>query len=650
MAAARAILRHLNVSSFVVLFDETASTSMWNLTDLLSSMALVPHVSIRVDLSRNATVERLRRTLRSVMTDKAVLYRHFVVLCSETTTRALLAEASSVAPNNGALSRQFFWIFLSPMTNLAGLLRQLPPFANVLLMRNQQPACSRALSNISSAIDLASRAAAACVACDVSCYDSVRKVFQNCSFEGRDVEIIATVTGDSNGTAVTSWKQVAQYSAKSAVFNAFFEIFPNMFSNFDGWTLKIAFMPNNPWIIMLNKTFSYETETCHKLKGALIDVVQVMSEKLNFRACFVHSSDGLYGSFDEIKKQSTGMIGMVHRQEVAFAAPLTMSHSRAQVVEFSFPFTNEGSGILIRREEPSTSIFQFLFSFEWPVWLALSCAIVFVGLVDWSLSMLSPCSSNNLHLQSATKDEIQLRHNVWNSLGLILDQGQENTPYANSNRVVTASMWLFCLVMINLYSANLFTILALRNNELAIKNIEDLSNQNEIHVTAKKDTYLENIFKTSTDAVMRRINKNLFKEGLRDHERLLDMVANSTQGKMALVGDYRQLLTFEARNCSRLTVLPEAFMTDSTLAFALPKNSFYADRMNFLMQVMTGNGFIAKRFDWWFEQEIGSRCSQMVVTSAAFSPTDIWHLVGVLMVFGAFGAGAVLVFAAEKFV
>ena len=88
MEAALAVLRHLNVRSLVILFDGAASSLTWRFADFLSNTSLmhVHHVSIRVDLSRNATVHKLR-LLTSDATRKC---RYFITLCSENTTRAIL--------------------------------------------------------------------------------------------------------------------------------------------------------------------------------------------------------------------------------------------------------------------------------------------------------------------------------------------------------------------------------------------------------------------------------------------------------------------------------------------------------------------------------------------------------------------------------
>ena len=151
--------------------------------------------------------------------------------------------------------------------------------------------------------------------------------------------------------------------------------------------------------------------TCHELKGAIPDVLDILSRKLKFKACHVYPPDRLWGNYDEKTDKATGLVRMAYRHEVdMIVSDLTVSHSRALAVDFSFPIKSEPKGIIIRRQQPPKSIFQFLYPFDWPVWMALSCVVVFTGVVNWIYSKLSTCSGVNLQVSSAIKDEVQVHH------------------------------------------------------------------------------------------------------------------------------------------------------------------------------------------------------------------------------------------------
>ena len=96
--------------------------------------------------------------------------------------------------------------------------------------------------------------------------------------------------------------------------------------------------------------------------------------------------------------------------------------------------------------------------------------------------------------------------------------------------------------------------------------------------------------------------------------------------------------------------MPEPFLSGSTLALAWPKNSFYADKMNFLMQAMTEDGFFNERYDFWFEKSIGVSCAKSGETKASYSAFDMSLLIGILTLFGVFLAASAFVLLVEKLV
>lgn len=624
MATALKIIRNLKIGNLVLLYDETAFQSMWSLSKFMSdiSFAHVFHLSLRVDLSRQSEMEKLRRILRSVQSEKTHMYRHFIVICKEATTQKILREIVKIAPKKGLLSRQYFWIILSPITDTASLLHQLPPYANVLIMFNEKPECSHSLSNRESVINLVRQVASSCSMFDTSCFNNIRHALQNCSSSGTLVQLVSSITNETHEGLVTKWKRVATYSTVNNSLITTTSLFPNTFVDFAGSTLKMGANLITPYVIATGRTFVIKNVTCHELEGVYIDVVNILSERLNFRPCYLYPSDKLWGDYNESTGISTGLIGMAHHNEVDFVAScLAVSHSRAKAIDYSFPIISVSQGIIIRRQERPKSVVKFLRPFEWSVWMALCCALLITAIFKSIFSKISPLNGKSV-LQKAVNNEAQVNQSVWNILSHILRQGTENTPFSISGRLLTIFLCFFSVVISTHYSANLYTILSLQDRKLPIESVEDLASQTDIRLILKNGTYLDNLFKSSRDMMIQSVNQKAVRYNM-DSDEILAMIRNSSNGNLAFAWSHRMLRGYEAQDCDAFAVLPELFLKGLTAAYVWPKNSFFADKVNALLQTIVQSGYVEKRFDFWFKKLYGKPCPQQADKNAKFSPT-VW--------------------------
>lgn len=633
-AAGLSILQVLQARSFVLFYDDTALNHEWDVIGFQTSTSKMnlAYSAIRIDLSNKSGIKRLSKALKFLLNNNIWHYRHFLVMCSEESLNALF-DMSQASPNPGLLNRQFFWIILTPFSNTNRILKRLPLFANVLWMRAKQASCQTDLYNPESLLLLA----------DQKC-DELRERIRNCSAQTHDLNLYSLVSTDS----INKWENVAMYSMMLTESLNETSLFPNTFEDFGGRTLVIASLPYEPMVIPTNRTFMIGNKKCHEFEGALIDVVNIMSQKLNFRTCFIYSLDG-FGNYNETTDRATGLIRMVYEREVDLVVTgLTMSYSRSKVIDFSFPFTNMGSALLIRRETPKRTIFQILSPFSWRAWLAIVVAIFVPSLVCCLISKLSPFSGVNIQSAEAVSDEVQMRHVVWNSIGFFLGQGQDCYPMAYSSRLITFSLWIFGVIIVNVYAANLFIILAIPESRLPIRNLEDLSRQNEIRPLIQKGISIGTQFATSSDPIRQRLSKMMIEEA-RPFADLVEMVRTSKGGRYALLGDHGHLQVLENMDCGSLLLLPEIFDADFVLSLAWPKYSYYADKINGFIQSMVQGGIVVRQFDSWFEHSIGKTCPKFSAGAhAEFSEIEVSHLVGTFIVIGSLLLASASCLAAEK--
>lgn len=402
-------------------------------------------------------------------------------------------------------------------------------------------------------------------------------------------------------------------------------------------------------MLLTGRTFRAANATCHEAQGSLVDLTRFLASKLNFTTCFVLPPDGLFGNFDRVTGSVSGVVGMAARREVAFVITgLSTSASRAAVIDFSIPFMHSPSAALIRREAKAQSLMRVLAPFEGPAWAAVAAAVVTVGLVVTGLSRASPLSGVNLRLRTAIADEASCCNNTWSVFGATLEQGLELCSAALSARCTLVAFWVFCLVVINSYTANLITYMTAPDLSLPVQGLEDLTKQTNIKPITVKDTFLANAFATTSDPVGRQI-WSMHPEVLpKTPAEALEMVRTSKGGRWAYMSDLGRILSAEATDCHAFAALPEVFMAAGTFAMARPQNAYYADRMDFFIQNFVEKGAFQRASTHWFRKSIGPPCASLVgLNQGHYEPMELTQLFGPLVFLGIGLAAGVLVFAIE---
>lgn len=633
--AAVSVLRKVGARNCVVFYDAMAGRPEWNLSMFLSqlSQSNVTAVSFRLEIANSARMTELKQQIRAVISDRFVLFRHFVVLCREPVLRNLFDEVATLYPRQGLLNRKFFWLILTPVSAPMKLLNHLPHFSNIILFRNIPPT-----KNVSDIIHIAQN----CSACDVTCTNKLKTVLKSSDV----LQIVATITSEGQ----TSLKVVANYSMGNKTFNQSDRLFPNTFVDFKGRTLLIATNSYPPLIDGNNSTFTLNNRTCFETRGSLNDLTQEISHILHFRPCFIIPSNvsGLAGDYDAKTGRATGLVGMVATGEVDMMVyGLTPTASRGKVIDFSFPYMNEPIGIVIRKDHGVANLFQALDPFDTGAWVAIAVSVVVIGLVSALIARASPVSGYNLPYPNSIRDEVLAHHKTWDSFGVIVEQGQDLYPVACSGKIVTFSWWFTALILINSYTANIVMFLTVTESSLPVSSLEDISRQDEIRPLLRDGSFLIDTFKNTANPVFQTLGEMLPVKLPGTVDEVVEMVSNSKGGKWAYMNDLTRVLYLETSDCKHLAVLPETFNNDGVLVLAWTKNAFYADRMNHFISRLVENGFMARATRKWFRNTIGIPCRNFDSSNTQFKQLTIENIFTPLFFFAIFTVIAALSLAVE---
>jgi len=100
------------------------------------------------------------------------------------------------------------------------------------------------------------------------------------------------------------------------------------------------------------------------------------------------------------------------------AAALTITAERETVVDFSFPYWEEPSGVLIRRPAEGSKLLNLLKPLQWSVWLTVIVEVLLASVVIYA------CTACANHLAARQRDTTMtsFENCLWYSFGALVNQ------------------------------------------------------------------------------------------------------------------------------------------------------------------------------------------------------------------------------------
>ncbi|KAK3089561.1 hypothetical protein FSP39_004629, partial [Pinctada imbricata] len=333
--------------------------------------------------------------------------------------------------------------------------------------------------------------------------------------------------------------------------------------------------------------------------------------------------------------------------EVDFAVgPFTITSIRETVIDFTKPYMEDGAGILTRKPESNANkMFQMFKPFSLTVWICIGVSILVVGVLLFIANRMSPFTRYNRKEKFAPKDEIRLLSCMWLIFAFFMEQGGEPQPSAMSGRCILGFWWIFTILTMSIYTANLAAFLTVNIAEEPINSLEDLVAQTEIEPLVKRGTNLYTLFQTSETGIYQSV-WNMLNGGIEivDGATAIDMVRN---GDYAYMTDNSQLQYIMLSDCETFALSKEMFNT-AGYGFVLPENAPYLDHFNQKIMRMQEAGLVEKWYQKWWTSTVDN-CLNIGRTSSA-KTLDIDSLSGLFIVYVSIVAISLISLIIEVFV
>ena len=257
-------------------------------------------------------------------------------------------------------------------------------------------------------------------------------------------------------------------------------------NDLQGLHFAIAAMEEFPYMIDL--VLDEKTGYFQNGKGICMDMLQLLSDKLNFTYTMKPPTDGTWnGILTDLKG---GKIQLA-------ASSLIHSLIRDHDFDWTIPFTNGFERIFIKRPTLSMNYLAYLQPFTFYCWimflLLLSCGplLLFFG---W---------------KRVKESEQQTFVTMIRSVGLTaLNFGIDLHPSKTSTRIIVISLVMTTFLLMKHWEAILISFLAKQTVSLPFINLQELKENTESRLLIMPGGMIENDFRYSTDPLWQNIFRN----------------------------------------------------------------------------------------------------------------------------------------------
>uniref|UniRef100_A0A1A9W8M4 Ionotropic glutamate receptor C-terminal domain-containing protein n=1 Tax=Glossina brevipalpis TaxID=37001 RepID=A0A1A9W8M4_9MUSC len=215
-------------------------------------------------------------------------------------------------------------------------------------------------------------------------------------------------------------------------------------------------------------------------------MIEMLSQKMNFEYELVSPRSGKFGERNLETGEWDGIVGDLVSGETDFAVTaLKMYSEREEVIDFVAPyFEQTGISIVMRKPVRETSLFKFMTVLRLEVWISIIAALIVTAVMIWLMDKYSPYSSrNNRQAYPYPCREFTLRESFWFALTSFTPQGGGEAPKAISGRILVAAYWLFVVLMLATFTANLAAFLTVERMQTPVQSLDQLARQSRINYT-----------------------------------------------------------------------------------------------------------------------------------------------------------------------
>ncbi|XP_019629702.1 PREDICTED: glutamate receptor ionotropic, delta-2-like [Branchiostoma belcheri] len=261
-------------------------------------------------------------------------------------------------------------------------------------------------------------------------------------------------------------------------------------SGIKGKTFRVVTVLEQPFVFRKNSSDGVT------YSGFCVDLLKDLSAMLEFDFFLYEVHDGRYGSLQDDGSWN-GMTRDIIQEEADLAlGALAVTTEREQVLDFTRLFMEGSIGILIRKQPRHSDWLTILKPFHLKMWLCIIGGFAIVSIVLFHLQHAGTNRKGEDLNLNGTSDST-LSDTVWFLYSSSVRQGGGISLQRVSARILTGVWWLFALIVISSYTANLAAYLTVTRLQAPITSVEELLSYGSLSFGAVRHSAVVDFLSTS---------------------------------------------------------------------------------------------------------------------------------------------------------
>ncbi|XP_074604952.1 glutamate receptor ionotropic, kainate 3-like [Brevipalpus obovatus] len=368
--------------------------------------------------------------------------------------------------------------------------------------------------------------------------------------------------------------------------------FSNVSQKLSKKVFKVNSLLRTPYLMLRNNHERYEGN--EKFEGFIIDLLKSLQAQGGISSYVIVLGIDAFPGLPYSRGTWDDVIQNLVSQRVDMAlGDLSITVNRQKLVDFTVPFMNYGLGLLLANPQSSSlDAFTFIRPFSMSLWCCIGLASIWVSGLMYFMGQMSPlersielpckyiqgnpalksCVKKNL-LSTRNQDRFKFSNCAWFVLCSFFHQPISLNTRAFSTRTLAAFWWLFSLVMVSFYVANLAAFFISFKLQEPIKNLEAFLHQDKIAFGCVKYGQIYYYFRDSKNLEYRRLFNvmNDSKISFYVHDQM-EGIRKVLNGSYAFFMETPSITYHVHRNCN-LTQIEIIKSDQRGYGIALPRNS-----------------------------------------------------------------------------
>ncbi|XP_042213066.1 glutamate receptor-like isoform X1 [Homarus americanus] len=392
-----------------------------------------------------------------------------------------------------------------------------------------------------------------------------------------------------------------------------------------------------PHLFVLGKSPPY------RLVGPMVELMKIMTDKLNFCSEYIVPVDRQFGT--ELENGTwTGMMGLLLRKEVDMSGVIfTVGEERARVIDFSVPLYMNEHVLSYKRPDLTPDIAGFVKPYTIELWNVLLVTLVvifgsilFIHQAEPRPPRRSACVRGARREGGRPGSQNSRMWASWQwTISVLLAQSCPWLPRRDSLRLITGLWLTMAFVLGTVYRSNLKAMLILPKLRRPFDNMEELIDAGITTFIVSGSALEQAVMGSAVGSVLHKLQQQA-----NIHINVAKAERNLVQGVEAAFLDKHTTVSFIQQTYMKegkclLYVASETYLGATSLSFAFPKGSPLKHKFDPIIRNLKEFGIL----EYMFQREVQN--AQYCLKPESFSKPnnnrrslDLEDFYGVFFVYG----------------